>query len=147
MRRAGLGRIGARRDIGEAIRRVRAHRLQIAARGARGPQSEVGREPFGRVPVGEGRIPGFGEGFHRFWRAKPAHGIERVAVGDMQPLPPLAPRRLGFDLLDLAKRCEQRLRLGDLGHFGRRRKAFEGGREDGVGFDGTPSRLIELGQR
>ena len=32
---------------------------------------------------------------------------------------------------------EQRLRLGYLRHFRRRRKAFERGREDGVGFDGA----------
>ena len=42
---------------------------------------------------------------------------------------------------------QQRLRLGDLRHFRRRRKAFERGREDGVGFGGAAGRLIELGQR
>ena len=42
---------------------------------------------------------------------------------------------------------QQRLRLSDLGHFGRRREAFEGGREDGVGFGGAAGRLIELGER
>ena len=38
-----------------------------------------------------------------------------------------------LDLVRFRKRREQRLRLGDLGHFGRRRKAFERGREDRVG--------------
>ena len=42
---------------------------------------------------------------------------------------------------------QQRLRLTDLRHFGRRRKAFERGREDGVGFGGSRTRLIELGER
>ena len=32
---------------------------------------------------------------------------------------------------------QQRLRLSDLRHFGRRRKTFEGGREDGVSFGGA----------
>ena len=42
---------------------------------------------------------------------------------------------------------QQRLRLGDLRHFRRRRKAFERGRQDGVRFDGAAGRLIELGER
>ena len=42
---------------------------------------------------------------------------------------------------------QQRLRLGDLRHFGRRRKAFEGGREDGVSIGGAAGRLVELGER
>ena len=42
---------------------------------------------------------------------------------------------------------QQRLRLGDLGHFGRWRKAFERRRENGVGLRGAAGRLIELGQR
>ena len=45
------------------------------------------------------------------------------------------------------ERRQQRLRLGDLGHFRRRRKAFERRREDGVGLDGAAGRLIELGER
>jgi hypothetical protein len=45
--------------------------------------------------------------------------------------------RAGFDSR------EQRLRLGDLGHFRRRRKAFECGREDSVCFDETAGRLTE----
>ena len=38
---------------------------------------------------------------------------------------------------------QQRLRLGDLGHLGRWRKAFECGREDGVAFGRTTGRLVE----
>ena len=47
----------------------------------------------------------------------------------------------------LRQTLHQRLRLGDLGHFRRRRKAFERGREDGVGFGGAAGRLVELGER
>ena len=39
---------------------------------------------------------------------------------------------------------EQRLRLGDLGHLWRRRKAFEGQRQSGVAFGSTTGRLVEL---
>ena len=61
--------------------------------------------------------------------------------------PPLPLRFRGLDLVGLRQRREQRLRLGDLGHFGRRRKAFERGREHGVGLDWAAGRLIELGER
>ena len=44
-------------------------------------------------------------------------------------------------------RHQQSLRLGDLGHLGRRRKTFERGGEDGVGVGGATGRLAELGQR
>ena len=40
---------------------------------------------------------------------------------------------------------QQRPRLSDLGHFGRWRKPFERGREDGVRFREAAVRLIELG--
>ena len=53
----------------------------------------------------------------------------------------------GLDFLRRLKRREQRLRLGDLRHFGRRRETFEGGREDGLGFGQAVGRLVELGQR
>jgi hypothetical protein len=43
--------------------------------------------------------------------------------------------------------CQQPLCLGDLGHFRRRRKAFERRGEDGVGFGGSGGRLVELGER
>ncbi len=56
-------------------------------------------------------------------------------------------RGFRFDLVRFGQRREQRLRLGDLWHFRRRRKAFERGREDGVGFGGAGGRLIELGER
>ena len=61
-----------------------------------------------------------------------------------------------FQRKDLARSClyrrlrrtyEQRLRLGDLGHLGRRRKAFERRREDGVGVGGAAGRLVKLGER
>ena len=60
---------------------------------------------------------------------------------------PLPLRRFGLDFVGLRQRREQRLRLVDLGHFRRRRKAFEGGREDGVGVGGAGGRLVELGER
>src|ERR1700674_789808 len=42
---------------------------------------------------------------------------------------------------------QQRLRLSDLWHFGRRREAFECGREDGMRLGGAAGRMIELGER
>ena len=59
----------------------------------------------------------------------------------------LAMRGRDFDLVGRCERGQQRLRLGDLGHFRRRREALERGREDGVGFGGAGGRLIELGER
>ena len=56
-------------------------------------------------------------------------------------------RGLGLNIVSSRQRREQRLRLGDLGHFRRRRKAFERGREDGVGVGGAGGRLVELGER
>ena len=41
---------------------------------------------------------------------------------------------------------EQRLRFRDLWHLRRRREAFEGGREDPVGFSGASGRPIEFGE-
>ena len=65
----------------------------------------------------------------------------------MQLSQSLPPRCFGLDFVRLRQRREQRLRLGDLRHFGRRRKAFERGCEDGVGVGSVASRLIELGER
>ena len=65
----------------------------------------------------------------------------------MQLRQPLPPRGLRFDLVDRCERGQERLRLGDLRHFGRRRKAFEGGRENGVSVGGAGNRLVEFGQR
>jgi hypothetical protein len=42
---------------------------------------------------------------------------------------------------------QQRLRLRDLRHFGRRCETFEGGREDRMGLGGTAGRLVKLGKR
>ena len=56
-------------------------------------------------------------------------------------------RGLRFDLVGFRQRRQQRLSLGDLRHFRRRRKAFERGREDGVGVGGAAGRLVELGER
>ncbi len=52
------------------------------------------------------------------------------------------PSRIGL----LCNLCQQRLSLGDLGHFRRRRKAFERRRENRVGVSGACSRLVELRQ-
>ena len=46
----------------------------------------------------------------------------------------------------MSQTFEQRLRLGDLGHFGRRRKALERRREDGVGAGRATGRFVELGE-
>ena len=72
---------------------------------------------------------------------------ERVAIGGVQLRQPLAPRRTRLDLVRLRQPRQQRLSLGDLRHLRRRRKAFERGREDGVGVGGTAGRLVELRQR
>ena len=54
---------------------------------------------------------------------------------------------VSFHLIRLRHNRKQRLRLGDLGHFRRRRKPFEGGREDGVRVGESAGRLIVLGER
>ena len=93
------------------------------------------------------KFAGSSEGFRRFRRAKTARGDERVAVGHVQLRQSLPLRHIGLDLIRLIKRRQQRLRLCDFRHFWRRRKAFERGRENGVGVDGARSRLVELGER
>ena len=87
------------------------------------------------------------EGGLGFLGGEPLGPHHRLAVGRLQMQPPLPLRFCGLDLLGLRQRREQRLRLGDLRHFGRRRKAFERGREDSVGVGGTAGRLVELGER
>ena len=57
-----------------------------------------------------------------------------------------AARGLRFDLVSSRQRLQQGRSLGDLGHFRRRRKVFERGREKGMRHGGTPGRLIELRQ-
>ena len=57
-------------------------------------------------------------------------------------------REIGFTALSaLRQTLHQRLRLGDLGHFGRRRKTFERAGEDGARFGLPKSRLIKLRER
>ena len=92
-------------------------------------------------------LAGSGEGLRRFRRSVAARGDERVAVSDVQMRQSLPLRGASPDLLSLRERREQRLRLGNLGHFRRRRKAFERGREDGVGFGQAAGRVIELSER
>ena len=72
---------------------------------------------------------------------------DRLSEAALQLEAPAAPRRLRLHLIRPCQLGEQRLRLGDLGHFRRRRKALEGRRKNGVGFDGTTGRLVELGER
>ena len=45
------------------------------------------------------------------------------------------------------QRGQQSERLRNLGHFVRRRKAFERRRKDCVRVDGAASRFVELGER
>jgi hypothetical protein len=45
---------------------------------------------------------------------------------------------IAFIAQRLRQTLQQRLRFGDLRHFGRRRKAFHCRREDVMGFDGVP---------
>ena len=54
-------------------------------------------------------------------------------------------RGFHFDFVSRRECSLQRLGLGDLRHFGSRRKAFEREREDGVRFDGTAGRFLEPG--
>jgi hypothetical protein len=61
--------------------------------------------------------------------------------------PPLALRDGSHDLIRLRQRREQRLGLGDLGHFRRRRKPFERGSEGCISVGGAGARLIKPGQR
>jgi hypothetical protein len=75
---------------------------------------------------------------------RPLTGLARVKRAG-EPLPPA--RFLSFDLLGLGEGREQRLRLRDLGHLRRRRKAFERLREHGVGLRRAGGRLVELGER
>ena len=88
-----------------------------------------------------------GESFRCFRRAVAARGDERVAVGDVQLRQSLPLRGCRFDLVGRCECSQQRLRLGDLGHFGRRRKAFERRRENGVGVGRTRGGLVKPRQR
>jgi hypothetical protein len=47
----------------------------------------------------------------------------------------------------LCQLWQQRLRLGDLGYFRRRREVFERWRKDGAGFGGAIGGSMELGER
>ena len=68
----------------------------------------------------------------------------RLAVGRLEMQPALAFGDGGLDLVGPLDRSEQRLRLRDFGHFRRRRKPFERGREHVVDFEGAAGRLIEF---
>ena len=72
---------------------------------------------------------------------------ESLAVGGLEFEPPDALCEGSFHRGGLGERRQQRVRLGDLRHFGRRRKAFKRGGENGVRFGGAGRRLIELRQR
>ena len=144
---AGFRRIGPRLDVAEERRSMRPHRWQLASHVAAAPQTVIGRQSFGRILVAGRRLAGSGEGFRRFRRAGTARRDQRVAIGHLQLRQSLPMRGVHFDLVGRRERSQQRLRLGDLWHFRRRRKAFERGRENGVGVGGAAGRLIELGQR
>jgi hypothetical protein len=60
---------------------------------------------------------------------------------------PIASAKCASPPAALRQTLRQRLRLGDLGHFRGRLKAFEHRREHGVGFGGAASRLIKLRER
>ena len=143
----GLRRIGSRLNIAEERRRVLPHRRQFTVNVAADPQTEVSRQALMRGVVADCGLVGPGEGLRSFRRARPSRREERVAIGDVQLAPLLSSRRLGLDLVCLRQRFEQRLRLADLGHFGRRPETFERGRKNGVGIDGVADGLIEFGER
>jgi hypothetical protein len=76
-----------------------------------------------------------------------ARRYERVAIGHLQVRQSLLFGRIRLDFFRLLKGRQQRLSLSDLGHFRRRRKAFERAREGGAGFNGAVGRLVELRER
>jgi hypothetical protein len=135
MRNPGFGRIGPCLNVAQESRRARPHRWQLAPHIAAGPQPVIGRQPLLRVPLAICRRTGSRESFRRFGRARPSRREKRVAIGDPQLRRSPPRRRLGLEFLGFFERREQRLRLGDLGHFGRRRKAFERRRENVVGLN------------
>jgi hypothetical protein len=61
--------------------------------------------------------------------------------------PPLSLRLYGLHFLSPRQRGQQGLRLRNLRHFHRRRKAIERGREDVMRLDWAGGRLVELGER
>ena len=122
-------------------------RPQFASQEAERPLKVRRREAVRKVVGLGGEFRRAREGGLGFLGGEPLGPHHRLAVGRLQMQPPLALRFCGLDLVRLRQRREQRLRLGDLGHFRRRRKAFERGREDGVGIGGAGGRLVELGER
>ena len=119
----------------------------FAPREASHPLRKVGRKSFGGVFLPTGQFAGAGKGVLCFLRGEALGPHHRLAVGRLKMKPALSLPLCGLDLLRLRQRRQQRLRLGDLRHFGRRREAFERRREDGVGVGGAAGRLVELGER
>jgi hypothetical protein len=103
--------------------------------------SHLSRSPVGQLPA---RARSKARADLR--RAISVHAYERFAVRGLQVYALSARIGRGLHCVGRRKGIEQRSRLSDLGHFGRRRETFEHGREDGVGFRKAAGRLIELGQ-
>ncbi len=83
----------------------------------------------------------------RLLSAPPLRPLHRAGVVDMHLGASLPPFESLPDPLVFRQRIEQRLRLCDLRHFRRRRKALERRREGGVGFGGAAGRVVEVGER
>ena len=127
-------------------KRARAQRAFCRAQ-ARGSTDRGRRPTLRKIPGSRGKLSGLRKRRLRFLRSEPFRPHDRVGQRRLkvEPVLSLRDRRLHFVIFP--ERREQRLRLGDLGHFRRRRKAFERRREDGVSFDGAAGRLIELRER
>ena len=129
----------------QEARLERPRRPQFAAQEGQGPL-KVRRRKAVRKVVGLGRELLAREKAASFPRRRTPWPTSSPGRRPFADQPPPASLR-GLDLVRLRQRRQQRLRLRDLGHFRRRRKAFERRREDGVGFGGAAGRLIELGER
>ena len=122
--RLGLGEKGLDPGAGSAV--IAAHHVRVDA--------AIDDCPVFRRPRGFGSARRSRQRRLRLFGAEALghHRGERVA--GMQLRARVTPAQLSGDRLARRERRQQRLRFGDLGHFRRRRKAFERGREDGVGI-------------
>ena len=123
------------------------HWRQFAAHIVTHPQAVVTGELLQRIIDTASQLACMTKSRLCFRRLHAARLEQRVGETCLQCQPPLTRRSSVFHFVSFSKRSELSLRLFDLGKFRRRRKAFERGREDGVGVGGAAGRLIEIGKR
>ena len=121
------GGIGISLDVAEERLGMGPHRRKLAPHIVSDPQAKVGRHPLGRILSTQRQLAGSCEGFGRLGRSVAARRDQRVAVGYVQLPSLLTARRIRLDLVAVRQRRKQRLRLGDLRHFRRRREPFDRG--------------------